>query len=123
MVTFFENDGFYTNKADLYTVMVRFGFDFSLMGSQYLYEMLVEAELDSAVLRHKSIPTSTILADRHCVKIKTFNRDIRWAITKAFNHGVLGAVPNFKDLTTPPSTKEVLAWLYGYYMEQFNEKS
>ncbi len=122
MMTFFENDGFFTNKADLYTVMVRFGFDFSLVGSQYLYEMLSEAELDTSVLRHKSISTSMVLADKHCVKIKTFNRDIRWAIAKAFNHGVLKLVPNFKELKNPPSTKEVIAWLYSYYIEQFNTK-
>ena len=119
MIMFLENNDYFKNSADLYAVMVRFGFDFSLIGSQYLYEMLSEAELDASVLRRKSLQTSMVLADKHSVKIKTFNRDIRWAIAKAFNHGVLKLVPNFKELRKPPSTKEVLAWLYSYYIEQF----
>ncbi|MCI7003642.1 MAG: hypothetical protein MR904_04800 [Clostridia bacterium] len=115
----FNNDRYFTNRSDLRMVMVRFGFDFSLLGSVYLYEMLNEVVSNTSVLRNKCFPTMVVLADRHCVKLKTFNRDIRWAISKAFNQGLLKFVPIFENLNKAPSTKQVLAWLYAFYVNQY----
>lgn len=107
------------NTKDIRCVMVYFGFDFSLVGTMYIFELLTEVVNNTSILRCESIPTMTLLADKHNVKIKSFNRVIRWSIVKAFKTGLLKYVPFFEDRKTIPPTKQVLAWLFNYYIMQF----
>lgn len=116
---FLMENGLSSNRnIDLRMVMVQFGFDFSLMGSIYIYEMLVESLSNPNVIRNENIPTMTMLADKHNIKIKTFNRDIRWSIDKAYKNGMLKYVPYFEELTSSPPTKQVLSWLFNYLIMQ-----
>ena len=99
-------------KKDLRVMMVYFGFDFSLMGSLYLYEMLKELT-DNMSPNEVVLPTITKLAKRHNVKMKTFSRDVRWAIKKAFDDGLLKYIPFFVHNNC--TTKKLVSWLYNYY--------
>lgn len=112
----YSNDDDYRDNLSI--IMVNFGFDFSLVGSVYIYEILKEVLTNTSVLRCDKIPTMTTLADRHNVKIKSFNRDIRWAIDKAYKNGLLKYVPFFEGRKTAPPTRQVVSWLFNYYLAQ-----
>lgn len=108
------NNLIYKENSDVRMTMVHFGFDFSLIGSVYLYEMLKEVLENTSAIKCDVVPTMTTLADRHNIKIKTFNRDVRWAISKAYKSGLLKYVPFFEMQNAIPPTKQVLTWLYNY---------
>ena len=114
-----ESDYHINKKKDFRLIMIHFGFDFSLLGSIYLYEMLLEISSGNSFIKGIEIPQITKLAEKHNVKMKTYSRNIRWAIKKAYNDGMLKYIPFFENRTNAPTTKQVLAWLYHYYL--FNE--
>lgn len=113
-----DGDGSYENikLKDLRLILVHFGFDFSLMGSIYIYEILKEATENSSLLNGACLPTITKLAEKHNIKMKTLSRDVRWAIKKAYEEGLLKYVPFFQGRTRVPNTRQVLSWLYHFYM-------
>lgn len=100
-------------------IMIDFGFDFSLLGSIYIYEMFREIIENAKMVRVKTVATETKLANKHNINIKTINRDIRWSIGKAYNKGLLKNIPYFEMSHKLPSTKQVLYWLHNYYLTQY----
>lgn len=115
----FGRDNYCAEDSSLMMVMMHFGFDFSLVGSEYLYRMLCAIIEDRSVFRWHSITALPVLAERYNCKGKSMNRAIRWSIARAFKDGLLKYVPCFQELDRLPSTKQVLSWLYGFYVNQF----
>lgn len=110
------------NDHNVRTIMIHFGFDFSLLGSVYLYELIEETLYGNNYYNCYAIPTMVHLAEKHNIKVKTLNRNIRWSIDKAFKSGLLKCIPCFKNFNTPP-TKQVLAWLCNFfYLSAFDIK-
>ena len=66
--------------ANLLDSMSTFGFDFSLTGTKYIYEIFDNnLEYFQNFLQLFALRMST-LADRHNIKQKSLNRDVRWSI-------------------------------------------
>lgn len=106
------------NKHDcLKAMLVMSGFDFSLIGTIYMFEMLI-AMCDNSNKTHH-LPTMSCLADRHEVKIKTFNRSIRFAIEHAYSNGCLKHLMGFEKINKQPSTKNVALTLYNNMLDVF----
>ncbi len=97
-------------------VLIRFGFDFSLIGTIFILELLNEIERCSKILNQTSLPTMSLLANKHNLKIKSYNRVIRWAIEKAFKTGGFKNVSFFENRTSTPPTMQVISWLFNYYL-------
>lgn len=101
-------------------LLVRFGFDFTLIGTIYLFELLNEIHRCSRLLKKTSLPTMTLFADKHNIKIKTYNRVIRWSIKKAFRSGGFYKVDFFENRTNTPPTMQVISWLYNFYLINYD---
>ncbi len=104
-------------NRDARLVMIKLGFDFSLIGSIYIYEMFNEILVNKGA-KKEEIPSMTALAEKHNQKLKSISRNIRWAIEKACKSGSLGTVPFLEGIEISPSTKQVLSWLFYYYTYQ-----
>lgn len=91
--------------------MCDFGFDFSLTGTKYIYELLYEYIVNSEYIMGNLQPSMKSLADKYNIKLKTLNRDIRWSIEKNFiNKNIL-----FKEEDNISKTKNILILLYDFF--------
>jgi len=102
----------FDNTYSIYKIkllMIEMGFDFSLSGSWNILEIMNDAveSCNNGIL--SCFPLSKI-ANRHCIKGKTIDRNVRWAITKAKNLVDLFSVEI--DLL---STKDILEFMYKIF--------
>lgn len=72
----------YINTPNLLNEMINIGFDFALTGTKYIYELFIEPLENINNLNELFLPNMSSLADRHNIKLKSLNRDVRWSIEK-----------------------------------------
>lgn len=94
--------------------LINMGFEFSMLGSMYIKEMVHEVIKQPQMLHHICTNLMEVVANTHKKSIKSISSDIRWAIKKTFEKGILKSVPCFNNCTTP-STKQVLTFLYDFF--------
>ena len=100
-------------KESIKNKMSDFGFDFSLTGTKYIYELLYEYIVNKECLFEHLKPSMKSLADKYNIKLKTLNRDIRWSIEKnivIYNKNIC-----LKEEDDISSTKKVIVWLYDFF--------
>ncbi len=108
-ISSFENKDIFVKEN-----LINMGFNFSMLGSMYIKEMIHE------VIKHPQmlhcICTNLIehVAKTHKKSAKSISSDISWAIKSAFSKNVLKSVPCFNNYSTP-STKQVLTFLYDFF--------
>lgn len=95
--------------------LINAGFDFSLIGSIYLQELLNLIIEDPMLIFSLTKGAITTVAEKYNKNTSSVDRDVRWAIKKAHDLGYLKN--GFKPSSKMPTTKQVLVWLLDKYLD------
>lgn len=105
------------NEKDMFVKenLINMGFDFSMLGSFYLKDIIHIVIGQPQILHSVCTKLMDIVATKYNKTRKSVCGDIRWAIKKAFNKGVLKTVPCFCGDKVPP-TRQILSFLFDFFM-------
>ena len=71
----------------LKTILMGIGFDYGLKGTHYLHELLLRILLEPRKIHNLSSKVMTELVDIGDCSVKCIDKNIRWAINKAYENG------------------------------------
>lgn len=106
-------------KQELRNMMINVGFDFSLVGSNFVFELIImslQNKEDTDPYREENI---TFLADKYNTKIKTVHRLIHWSIITSFDTIVHGKIVDSLSLIIN-QTRRFLSHLYKSALDLFS---
>lgn len=75
----------YAPSTELISHMINIGFDFGLTGTKYIYELYVKHKDNLFAPYDNLFHNLSSLADRHNIKLKSLDRDVRWSIDRFIN--------------------------------------
>ena len=76
-----KSGGMRVEENIIQRTMILYGFNFLLIGTIYIYEMVLEMANNTEF--SKGVKLMQYISDKHGVKFKTMNRSVRWAIDNA----------------------------------------
>lgn len=112
-----DNTYYITKKhsdTDLRKHLSSLGFDFTLIGSVYLKDLLslvIEKPMRVFALSSNAM---VIVAEKYSKTICSIDRDVRWSIKKSFDRGCFNEYPPLNEKV--PTIKQVLVWLFDFYI-------
>jgi len=72
-------------NSNVRNTMILYGFDFLLKGTSYIYEMVLEMANNFSFRTGSKL--MQYISDKHDIKLKSMNREGRWAIFNATKRG------------------------------------
>ena len=102
------------DPASLRAHLREVGFDFGLIGSAYLQDLLsliIEKPMRLFYLRRIAM---ALVAEKHGISTEAVDRDIRWAIKRAKETGCFEGYSCFE--ASEPTAKRVITWLFDQYI-------
>ena len=112
-----DNTYYITKKhsdIDLRKHLSELGFDFTLIGSIYLKDLLSLVIEKPMRVFSLSSNAMKIVSEKYNKSICSIDRDVRWTIKKSYDRGCFEKYPPLKDRT--PTVKQVLVWLFDFYI-------
>lgn len=103
----------YNLNKKIKTTLMGLGFDFGLNGSHYLQEVLLQVLLNPKKIHNLS---SMVMAEMICgdnISVKSIDKDIRWAIQKAYKVGILNKISFFNN--NIPTIKQFINWIFDFF--------
>lgn len=101
-------------EKQLKAYLMHLGFDFSLLGSHYIKDILLELSCEPSKIHKLTTRVLTEMAMIYETRVKTVDKNIRWAINKAYNSGLLGTLAVFKSGV--PKMKQLFNWFIDYLL-------
>ena len=102
----------YTKKVK--TILIGIGFDYALLGTFYLQEIIVSVLLEPQKIHYISSKVMTDNLSLEDVSVKCIDKDIRWAIKKAYKAGILSKMHFFEDHI--PTIKQLVNWIFDFHV-------
>ena len=96
--------------------MAYLGFDFSLIGSHLIKEMLLQIIQSPTYIHAFSSSVMKEMANRYNYAVKSIDRDIRWSISKAYTKGILKDIPYFTG-GRAPTIKQLVNWFFDFFID------
>lgn len=94
--------------------LMALGFDFGLSGSHFIKDVLINISFSPRKIHSLSTEVMTQMATKENVSVKAIDKNIRWAINKAYNHGILNKITVFAEKM--PTIKQLINWLYDFFI-------
>lgn len=91
------------------------GFDFGLLGSHYIQEIVLYLSFNHKKIHSLSSGVFKEIAAVHNNSVKCVDKDIRWAIHKAYTCGILGQISTFASGKVP-TIKQTINWLFDFFI-------
>ena len=95
-------------------LLMSIGFDFSLLGSHYVKEIVVFVVKNPKQIHCLSSGVMKRISTVYEHSVKCIDKDIRWAINKAYNTGLLKKISIF-SYGSVPTIKQLINWLFDYF--------
>lgn len=93
--------------------LIKLGFDFSHVGSFYIITVIKKILEVPEFLHSLKNTIYEEIAKNNGVSVGAVDRDIRWALNKAYEKGALGQLTIFKDRNAP-TVKEFINLFFDY---------
>lgn len=95
--------------------LIGLGFDFCLLGSHYIKNVVESVVLNPEKLYSLSTKVMQEMSIVYNHSVKSIDKDIRWAIKKAYNVGSLSKISFFAN-GNMPTIKQLVNWLFDYFV-------
>lgn len=91
------------------------GFDFDLLGSHYLKEIAIELINKPDNLHRLTTTAMLVVANKNGITVKAIDKDIKWAINKAYDNGLLKNITVFSN-GKKPTVKQLINWIFDFFI-------